>query len=184
LGQIILLRNARQMVKIAACIALLYPFCLLRATEAQRYQLASVSQIDKTPCFSVADTAETRAAPVELAVLEVNQINDGKYTPVWSIEFLKDSPASQLSPSVCIPYGHADAASMKVRKPAQLLQPHQAYSFFFNAFVAKEQGKGFVNRVYRGNFCIVLDAQRQPKVRQVVYDAASGEWLWNACNIK
>jgi hypothetical protein len=117
-------------------------------------------------------------------VLEVNQINDGKYTPVWSIEFLKDSPASQLSPSVCIPYGHADAASMKVRKPAQLLQPHQAYSFFFNAFVAKEQGKGFVNRVYRGNFCIVLDAQRQPKVRQVVYDAASGEWLWNACNIK
>jgi hypothetical protein len=172
------------MIRFLLCIVLLCPIWACGTPELGRYQQGRISQIENTPCFSVADTAETRAAQVELAVLEVNQINDGKYTPVWSIEFLKDSPASQLSPSACIPYGYVDAVSMKIIKSAQQLQPYQAYSFFFNAFVAKEQGKGLVNRVYRGNFCIVLNELRQPKVRQVVYDATLGEWLWNVCLIK
>jgi hypothetical protein len=172
------------MIRFLACIALLCPVWACSAPEAGRYQQGRVSQIEKTPCFSVADTLETRAATVELAMLEVNQITDGKYTPVWSIEFVKESPASQLSPSACIPYGYVDEVSTKARKLPQPLRLNQPYAFFFNAFVPKEQGKGLVNRVYRGNFCLVLDEFQQPKVRQVVYDAVTGEWLWNVCNVK
>jgi hypothetical protein len=172
------------MIKIVVCIFLLWPCGLWSAPEAGRYQPGRVWEKEKTPCFSVADTAETRAAPVDLSILEVNRISDGKYIPVWSIEFLKDSYLSQLSPNACLPYGLIDEASIKVRQIAQLLQPNQRYAFFINAFVPTERGNGFMNRVYRGNFCIVLDELQQPKVRQVVYDIATSEWQWNVCNRK
>ncbi len=172
------------MIRSLVFMVLLCPILACSAPEAGRYQQGRVSQIEKTPCFSVADTTETRKAPVELAMLEVNQITDGKYTPVWSIEFLKDSPASRLSTSACILYGHVDEASIKIRQQLQQLRLNQQYAFFFNAFASKDQGKGLVNRVYRGNFCVVLDELQQPKVRQVVYDAVTGEWLWSVCNMK
>ncbi len=111
-------------------ILLLHTVWACSAPEVGRYQQGRVSQIEKTPCFSVADTLETRAAAVELAMLEVNQITDGKYTPVWSVEFVKESPASQLSPSACIPYGYVDAVSTKARKLPQPLLLNQPYAFF------------------------------------------------------
>lgn len=144
-----------------------------------QYQDAQVQQSGEVPCFSVADTRETRRSPPILAVVSVYQRVAGRQQMVWSFDATKSDDDVRLSPDNCIPYGRSSqgASSAQVAD----LQAGVEYTVTINSHMPDDNRRS--NRRYKGYFCLTKEASRKTVIHQVKWDKRKGVFGWAVCGL-
>lgn len=143
------------------------------------YQHATIRMIDSQPCFSVADSDETRSAPPSLAAISLSEQVDSEWKKQWSW-ITPLAPETILRPDDCIPYGFRSADDPQDH-PLQPLRQGGRYHVSINSEIPNpaRHGDRTVGRIYSLDFCVVPDAGGE--VEAVIVPSSRGVTQWQIC---
>ena len=171
-------------MKIALSLVLgVFPF-LSSCSEPHVYQWGRMTQIGELPCFSVADSEETRRTPPKLAALVIEGLKKGQRAQVvWNLTFVGEQEV-QLPPTECIPYGDSSRGVKAWPDTAPPLQAGVVYTYSFNSDIPAAYADGsLANRVYAGDFCLTRDSEGHATFHEIRWDEKAKKRHWEVCEL-
>ena len=134
---------------------------------------------DGQPCIGIESTEATRLGQPRVQAISV-YVSGGEAkepTLIWS--FMKEPKAPGLSLKVdqCIPYGKTPVGMLSLVPPVPLTTG-VVYLVSVNARLSDSSDP---TRGYQGEFCLISDLPRPPRVHQILWDAKASKWQRDAC---
>lgn len=163
-------------------LALMIPVTAACMQPPGMYREAQVMARNDTVCISVADDEETRDSPPSVAGIWISRnVGDGTI-PVWKVDLSLVTPPFVLSPDHCLAMDIELPPGTREEQYEQI-RIGEHYSLGINAFVQafEPDDDGWVNRMYRRNFCVRPGRDKELEVVLVPWGA--GRPQWELCEI-
>ena len=145
------------------------------------YQKATIRVSSSLPCFSVADSGESRRTPPTISAISVSKFLGSKWERIWSwITPLE--PETTLHPDDCISYGYRPVNDSQ-QQISEQLRPGERYGLSINAGIPNPSRRGdrTLGRMYGQYFCLRENSDGSQEV--LLVPAFKGVTQWQLCNV-
>lgn len=134
---------------------------------------------DGQPCIGIESTAATKLGHPRVQAINVYVSGGEAKEPILIWSFMKEPKAVGLSLKAdqCIPYGKTPVNMLSLVEPAPLTTG-VVYLVSVNARLNDPSDS---TRSYQGEFCLIPDLPRAPRVHQILWDAKAGKWQRDVC---